>query len=149
MYFDNNKKGLKYKNEGENGKMDNFDNDFNNFEGQPNHEENTRRGRSLRSFDDYEHSSYKDDVEFASDLADYNKLGGNATSGAMIFGGLGIATSLAAMFMYPVILGLIGAAFGIYAFSKGNRVVGAISAIMGIVAAVAPMLTTGPFFTLF
>ena len=130
--------------------MDNFDNDFNNFEGQPNHEMNARRGRSLRSYDDYGYAEFDRDVEFAADFAmDDERVSGNATSGAMIAGGLGLVASLAAMFMHPLILGIVGIALGIFAFSKGNKIVGAISVLMGLVAVVVPMFTTGPFFTLF
>ena len=128
--------------------MDNKENDFNNFEGQPNHEYNARHSRQLRSFDDYS-SRYNDD-EFAAELlADNRDLDGNSTSGAMIAGGLGILASLIAMFMYPVALGLVGVALGIYAFMRGNKIIGVISVIMGIIAAAAPILFTGAFYTMF
>jgi len=128
--------------------MDNFDNDFNNFEGQPNHEYNARHARPLRSFDDY--SSRYDDDEFAAELlADNRDLGGNSTSGAMVAGGLGILAALVGMFMHPLILGLLGLALGGYAFAKGNKTVGVISMIMGVIAAAVPLFHTGPFFTLF
>jgi len=148
VVFTNTNKDLRLNHKGEESQMDNFSNDLNNFEGQPNHELNTRQGRSLRSFDDY--GSRYDDDEFAAELlADNRALSGNSTSGALIAGGLGIVIALIAMFMHPLILGLIGAAMGIFAFAKGNKIVGVIAIIMGVIAAAVPMFHTGPFFTLF
>jgi len=128
--------------------MDNFENDFNNFEGQPNHEQNTRHERQLRNFDDY-NSRYNDE-EFSADLLANNRdLDGNSTSGAMISGGLGIVAGLVGMFMHPLILGLIAIVLGGYAFAKGNKIVGAISIIMGVIAAIAPIFFDGAFYSMF
>ena len=148
MVFTNNIRDLKLIHKGDFSQMDNKENDFNNFEHQPNHEQNTRHARQLRNFNDY--NSRYDNEEFASELlADNGALDGNSTSGAMISGGLGIVAGLVAMFMYPMILGLTAIGLGGYAFAKGNKTGGVISVIMGVIAAAAPLFFGGAFYSMF
>jgi len=123
--------------------MDNFDNDFNNYEGQPNHEVNSRYGRSYK-----EYRGLRDDDEFAAEfLAD--DVTNEATSGAVIAGVLGTIASIVALFMYPVILGIVGIALGCFAVAKGNKVLGFIAIGVGILSAIMPMVYNGPFVSMF
>jgi len=129
--------------------MDNFNNDFNNFERQPNHELNARYGRIARGYDSYDDYDGLDEEFAAEFLAESYDFKENSTSGALIAGALGIIAALVGMFMHPVVLGLSGIALGGYAFAKGNKTAGIIAIIMGVIAAAMPVVHTGAFYTLF
>jgi len=133
--------------------MDNHNNDFNNYEGQPNHELNERYGRKDSDYDRPGRESDRlrryNDEEFATEFITDDHHDGNATSGSMIAGALGIITAIVAMFMHPVLFGLIGVALGIFAFSKGNKIIGIVAILMGLMAAAMPVLHTGPLFSMF
>ena len=126
--------------------MNNFDNDFNNYERQPNHEMNSRHGRSR---DEHRRRPKYDDSEFAADFLTNDLIGGNATTGAMIAGIVGLLSSVVALFTYPLILGVVGIALGIYAVTKGNKILGYITIGIGLLAAVMPLFYTGPFMSIF
>jgi len=135
--------------------MDKFDNDFNNYEGQPNHEINSRYGRhhgrpphERHERHELHHSRY-DDNEFAADFVADSPRGGDATSGAVIAGIVGVVAGFIALFIYPLALGLVGVALGCYAIAKGNKVLGYTAIGIGLLAAVMPLFSTGPFISLF
>ena len=127
--------------------MDNFDNDFNNYDGQPNHEINSRYGKSS-AYHDHKRSK-RDDTEFATDFLTNDATDGNATSGALIAGISGLAASVAALFTYSFVLGIIGIALGCFAVAKGNKIIGFMAIGIGFLAAVTPLFYTGPFMSLF
>jgi len=129
--------------------MDKFDNDFNNYDGQPNHELNSRYGRTHNEHE--RRRSRYEDTEFAADLlTNANDVtDGNSTSGAVIAGGVGLAASIVALFTYPLALGIVGIALGCYAVAKGNKVLGFLTIGIGILAAVMPLFYTGPFISIF
>ena len=126
--------------------MNRFDDDFNNYRGQPNHEFNSRYGRGRN---DRRGRRYDDDTEFAADFLTDDVTDGNATSGALIAGGLGLAASVVALFTYPLVFGLLGIALGAFAVAKGNKVLGYLTIGVGLLAAVMPLFYTGPFMSLF
>lgn len=122
--------------------MDNYDNDFNNYDHQPNHEINSRHGRSRST-----HSRLnlrEDHSEFATDFLVDEVKDGNSTSGALIAGALGLAASVMALFMHPLILGIMGISFGCFAIAKGNKIIGYLAIGIGLLAAILPMFYTGP-----
>lgn len=131
--------------------MDNFDNDFNNFEDQPNHELNSKYGRASQNHDSYIAKRQRyNDSEFAAEFASNDiDIHHNATSGALITGAIGIATMIAAMFFYPLVLGVVAMLFGAYSFSRGNKVIGLIALVGGFITAIVPMFINGALFTLF
>lgn len=125
--------------------MDQFNNDFNNYEGQPNHEMNARYGGS-----NYQsHRNFRDNEEFATEFLTSEIRNTDATSGAVIAGVAGTIASVAALFAYPLILGVIGFALGCFAIAKGNKVLGYIAVATGIFAAIMPWLNNGPFISMF
>ena len=127
--------------------MDNFDNDFNNYERQPNHEVNSRHSRSR---DEHRRRSRKyDDSEFAADFLANDLIGGNSTTGALIAGIVGLIASFVALFTYPFVLGIAGIALGVYAVAKGNKIIGYLTIGIGLLAAVMPLFYTGPFMSIF
>jgi len=127
--------------------MDKYDNDFNNYKCQPNHEVNSRYGK-LRATDD-RLSLREDDAEFATDFLTNDATDGNATSGALIAGVLGLAASVLALFTYPLMLGIVGIALGCFAVAKGNKIIGYLTIGIGLLAAVMPLFYTGPFISMF
>ena len=127
--------------------MDNFENDFNNYERQPNHEINSRHGRG-RSRNEHQRSGYND-TEFAADFLANDFTSGDSTSGAMIASWVGLAAVIVALFTYPLILGIVGIALGCYAVAKGNKILGYLTIGIGLLATVMPLFYTGPFISLF
>jgi len=125
--------------------MNKFDNDFNNYKGQPNHELNSRYGGRR----DHRGLKYDDDTEFATDFLANDVTDGNSTSGALIAGGLGMVASIVALFTYPFVLGMAGIALGCYAVAKGNKILGYLTIGIGLLAAVMPLFYTGPFMSIF
>ena len=124
--------------------MDNFDNnDFNNFERQPNHEINTRHRRARN-----EHQRKYDDTEFAADFLANDITEVNSTS-ALIAGIVGLVAAVVALFTFPLVLGIVGIALGIYTVVKGNKILGFLAIGIGILATVMPLFYTGPFISIF
>lgn len=126
--------------------MNNLDNDVNNYKGQPNHEINSRYGKS-NSYNDHKNS--KDETEFASDFLSNDFVGGDSTSGALIAGCLGLAATFAALFAYSFILSAIGIALGCYAVAKGAKILGAVTVCLGLLAMVTPLFFNASFMSLF
>jgi len=116
--------------------MKNYDNDFNNYEGQPNHEVNSKFGRGY-------------DNEFATDFLSNDHLIHDATTGANISGIVGIIASLAALTVYPLILGSIAVALGAFSVSKGNKTLGYTSIGIGLLAVATSFILTGPILSIF
>lgn len=118
---------------------------------QPNHELNERH-RKLNSYD-HDRSPkgmYAYDEEFAADLLDLDRdIPGDATSGAVIFGFIGLVATIVALFNYTFILGAIGIALGCYAVAKGAKILGISTICVGLLAIVFPLFYTGPFISLF
>ncbi|MCL1989930.1 MAG: hypothetical protein FWG67_03485 [Defluviitaleaceae bacterium] len=125
--------------------MDNFKNDFKDYEEQPNHEINSRYGRSPYK----EYRSLENDTEFATDFLTSDGTDGNSTSGALIAGMLSMLASIAALFTYPLFLGIVGIALGCFSVAKGNKVIGYIGIGVGVLAMVISMLYRGSFISLF
>ena len=133
--------------------MDNFDNnefnnDFNNYERQPNHEMNSRYGRG-RTINEHHRRSKFDDTEFAADFLANDYSSGDSTTAGLIVGVAGLVAAVVALFTYPIVLGIVGIALGIYAVAKGNKVIGYLTIGIGLLAAVIPLFYTGPFITIF
>ena len=127
--------------------MDNFDNnDFNNYERQPNHEMNSRHGRNRSPYDRNRRRS--NDTEFAADFV-ANEMGGDATNVALITGVVGVIAAVVALFTYPVMLGIVGIALGCYAVAKGNKIVGFLAIGIGLLAAAMPLIFDGSFISIF
>jgi hypothetical protein len=123
-----------------------------NHDKQPNHELNERQ-RKLNSSNSYigPRNSDSYDEEFAADLLnlDGSMSSGDATSGAMILGFLGLVATIIALFNYSFILGAVGIALGVYAVSKGAKFLGIATICIGLVAVVFPLFYNGPFMSLF
>ena len=126
--------------------MNNFDNDVNNYKGQPNHELNSRNGKS-DSYNSYHES--RNDTEFASDFLSNDLVGGDSTSGALIAGSLGLAATVVALFVYSFILGAIGIALGCYAVIKGAKIIGISTICIGLLAMSIPLFYNNSFMSLF
>lgn len=110
-----------------------------NHDKQPNHELNERH-RKLNSYDE----------EFATDLLDHDRdISGDATSGAVIFGFIGLAATIMALFNYSFILGAVGIALGCYTVAKGAKILGMATICIGLLAVVFPLFYSGPFISLF
>jgi len=128
--------------------MDNFDNnEFNNYERQPNHEINSRHGRG-RSRNERRRPRL-DDTEFAAEFVANDFTGGDTASGPLIAGIVGLVAAVVALFTYPLVLGMAGIALGIYAVVKGNKILGFLTIGIGLLAAVMPLFYTGPFISIF
>ena len=129
--------------------MDNFNNnDFNNYERQPNHEINSRHGRNRSHYDRSRRRS--NDSEFAAEFVANNDVtGGDATNIALITGVVGLIAAVVALFTYPIMLGIVGIALGCYAVAKGNKIVGFLAIGIGLVAAAMPFLFDGSFISMF
>ena len=127
--------------------MDKYDNDFNNYKCQPNHETNSRYGRSRSSDDRLDLRD--DDTEFATDFLANGVTDGNSTSGALIAGILGLVASVMALFTHPLMLGLAGIALGCFAVAKGNKIVGYLTIGIGLLAVAVPLFYTGAFMSMF
>ena len=126
--------------------MDNFDNnDFNNYNRQPNHEINSRHGRPSAD----RRSRFDDDTEFSADFLTNDFIRGNSTTGAVIAGIVGLAATIVALFTYPLVLGILGIGLGCYAIAKGNKVLGYLTIGIGLLAIVMPIFYTGPFISIF
>jgi len=125
--------------------MDNFDNDFNNYEGQPNHEINSRYGNPYRRYDGLRN----DDTEFATDFLANNEEAHNATSGAVIAGIISVIASLIALFTFPIALGIAGIALGGFSVAKGNKALGYLGIFIGLLAVATPILFGGSIISLF
>jgi len=128
--------------------MDNFDNDFNNYNRQPNHEHNLRYG--MRGMDHYRDQGFDDDdTEFATDFMTNDVTDGNSTSGALIAGVAGMVATVIALFAYSFILGAIGIGLGLFAVAKGNKVIGYITIGIGALAIATMLFSNGPFMSIF
>ena len=123
--------------------MDDFNNDYNKFE-DPDYE----MRRYQNPYQRYE--GYKsDDTEFSTDFLSNNVNEHDATSGAIIAGIVGIISSLVALFMYQVVLGIAGIALGGFSVSKGNKTMGYLSIGIGVLALITPILFGGSIISLF
>ena len=132
--------------------MDNFDKDYNNYEGQPNHEINSKYGKSNDSgygvnMYGFDHRSYSadNDEEFAAEFLQRDYTHGDSTTGALIAGGLGLLLSIIALFRHPVLFGLMGVVLGIYGVAKGNKTLGFLAIAVGLVASLASFIVAGAF----
>ena len=126
--------------------MDNFDNDFNNYERQPNHEINARYGRPYKEY----RGLRDDDTEFSTDFLTSDVTTDTSSTGsALVAGAAGMIASIAALFTAPFLLGIVGIALGFFAAAKGNKVLGYLTIGVGLLAAVIPLFYTGPFISLF
>ena len=129
--------------------MDNFDNnDLNNYERQPNHEINSRYGRSRDRDNNHRRSRY-DDTEFSADFLTNDITSGDSTTGALIAGVVGLVAAIVALFTYPLVLGIVGIALGCYTVAKGSKILGFLTIGIGVLATVMPLFYTGPFISIF
>ena len=126
--------------------MDNFDNDFNNYNRQPNHEYNARERRGSHH---NLNRKVDQDTEFATDFMSNEVTDGNSTSGALIAGVAGVVASVIALFAYSFILGAIGIGLGLFAVAKGNKVIGYVTMGIGILAVGASLFSNAPFMSIF
>jgi len=130
--------------------MNDYDNDFNNYGKQPNHEINSRYGRVSWDSDGWEHE-YDDYSEFASDFLSepYTSSRNDATSGAVVAGIVGVIAGLVALFNYPYLLGGVAVILGTYAIAKGNKVLGFSAVALGIFSAILPFFFGFSFLAFF
>jgi len=125
--------------------MDNFDNDFNNYERQPNHEVNSRYGNTYRKYDGIDN----DDTEFATDFFARGEDVHNATSGAVVAGIISVIASFIALFTYPIALGIAGIALGGFSIAKGNKSLGYLGIFIGVIAVATSIIFGGSMLSLF
>jgi len=117
-----------------------------NHDKRPNYDLNERHRNSY----DHRKYPYSYDEEFAADLLELDRdISGDATSGAVIFGFIGLVAAVIALFNYSFILGAAGIALGCYAVAKGAKVLGYITVGIGLLAAIFPLFYNGPFMSLF
>ena len=124
-----------------------------NHDKQPNHKVNEHH-RKLNSYDAHRDHRYLNsyDEEFATDhMLDLDRdMPGDATSGAVIFGFIGLAATVIALFNgYSFILGSVGIALGCYAVAKGAKMLGITTIGIGLLAVVVPLFYNAPFMSLF
>lgn len=62
------------------------------------------------------------------------------------WGWIGLVVAIAALFIYPVVLGFAGIVLGVIAFVRGSRTLGVWSACIGVVALLAYYVIV-PFYT--
>jgi len=127
--------------------MDNFDNDFNNYNRQPNYDRNSRYG--MRGMDHYRDQEFDDDTEFATDFMTNEVTDGNSTSGALIAGVAGMVAAVIALFAYSFILGAIGIGLGLFAVARGNKIIGYIAIGIGALAVAIMLFSNVPFMSIF
>jgi len=127
--------------------MENFDNDFNNYQGQPNHELNSRSRYGVT--DSYKRLKSADESEFASDFLADDLATSEMNDGALIASIVGLAVTILALFAYSTVFGLIGIALGIYATFNNSKILGALTIFIGIVAVVTQILYNISFMSRF
>lgn len=118
---------------------------------QRNHELNEQH-RKLNSYDHHRNPrhTYSYDEEFAADDLTLDKdIPSDATSGAVIFGFIGLAATIIALFNYSFTFALIGIALGFYAGGKGAKALGIVTISIGLLAVIFQMFFNGPFISLF
>lgn len=108
--------------------------------------------RKLNSYDQHSNPmhTYSYDEEFAADDLTLDKdIPGDATSGSVIFGFIGLAASIIALFNFSFTFGIIGIVLGFYAGAKGSKVLGISTICIGLLAVIFTLFYSGPFVSLF
>lgn len=94
--------------------------------------------------------TYSYDEEFSADDLTLDKdIPSDATSGGVIFGFIGLAATIIALFNYSFTFALIGIALGFYAGSKGAKVLGIATISIGLLSIVFQMFFNAPIISLF
>lgn len=110
-----------------------------NYKEQPNHELNEEY-RKLNAYNE----------EFATENAEMDiNFSGHATSGAIIFGLIGLAATIFALFNDSFTFSIVGILLGFYARAKGARALAIATICLGLLAVILQMFYNGPFISLF
>jgi len=126
--------------------MDNFEDDFNRHDRESENDLNSYYRNPFQPYNRF--GGYRDDSEFSTDFfTDVNNH--DATSGAIIAGIVGIISSLVALFIFPIVLGIAAIGLGGFSVSKGNKTMGYLSIAIGILALITPILYGGSVISLF
>ncbi|MDR0268962.1 hypothetical protein [Paenibacillus sp.] len=117
-------------------------NDFN-VHGNHKHPKRSKNHKPTRDRKDFPRRDNHHEVESAAEVAppranryenDDDREGANNVTIGRTAGYVGLASGIASLFMWSIVLGPIAAIAGFYAFSKGSRVLGGWGVGLGILA---------------
>lgn len=92
--------------------------------------------------------------EYAAEIApngvpyDGRREEGTTKAGGATAGFIALALAVLALFVFPVLFGLLAVLIGIYAYNRGATVTGGIAAVMGGVIAIVALIFRAAIFSL-